>query len=283
MKIENLNLASLKYFIDTIESGSFTEAASINRVTRPAISQAIRRLEEWAGIEIIKHQKNSLELTDEGRNFYRRAKLSYQNFQDNLLLGSQLDTTLNVGCSSSLIDQYLITTLKKIKHTVKLHVQVGSSTQLKGFLENGSINVAVFVDSEATPGFESSVISKGKFRVFSKSGKLENTLVVTEDRPEVNVLRNYLTKQKISVDLMRAESWSLATKLAETLGASCLAPEFVPNRRLKKVHLSGFHQKYNVILANRRSELLSETEIKFCNLMRARVREQFGGVVASKN
>jgi DNA-binding transcriptional LysR family regulator len=273
MKIENLNLSSLKYFIDTIETGSFTEAANINRVTRPAISQAIKRLEDWSGFEIIKHQKNGLELTEDGRSFYRRAKLSYQSFEKSLLSGSQVDSTLKVGCSSSLMDQYFIPVLKKIKYPVRLHVQVGSSTQLKGFLENESVHVALFVDSEATPGFESHVISKGKFTVLSKSGRLENTLVVTEDRPEVNALRSYLTKQKISVDILRAESWSLAAKLAEALGASCLVPEFLLSSKLKKVHLSGFHQNYSVILASRRSEKLSETEVEFCNLVRSMIRE----------
>lgn len=149
---------------------------------------------------------------------------------------------------------------------MELRVQVGSSSQLKEFLEKGSINVALFIDSETTQGFESSVISNGKFGVFSKSGKFENTLIVTEDRPEVSALRKYLTKQKISVDLMRIESWSMAIKFAEILGASCLVPEFVPSMSFKKVRLLGFHEEYNVLLAYRRLELLSETEVEFCKL-----------------
>lgn len=49
MKIENLNLSALKYFLDTVETKSLTKAADLNHVSRPAISQAILRLEDWVG------------------------------------------------------------------------------------------------------------------------------------------------------------------------------------------------------------------------------------------
>lgn len=270
MDFESLHLASLKYFIDTVDSGSFTTAANLNHVSRPAISQAIKRLEAWSGIDLLKHQKNNLELTLDGQHFYRRAKASYQNFQHQFISGAQIDRSLKIGCSASLVDLHLIPTLKILKRKVKLHIQVGTSNHLKNLLEDGRINLAIFVESGGSSRFESEIISEGKFGVFSKSGKLEEPLIVTEERAEVADIRNYLRKQKADLDMIEVESWSLACKLAETMGGSCLIPDFVPNSRLRQVQLKGFQPEYKVLLASRRSDLLSENEVQFCTLLKDR-------------
>ena len=81
MKWTDLNLSSLRYFVDAIELGSLTESANKNTVTRPAISQAIRRIESVIGYDLISHEKNALVLTDRGRVFLKQAKNALQVFE----------------------------------------------------------------------------------------------------------------------------------------------------------------------------------------------------------
>ena len=45
-----MNLTHLQYFVAAIETGSYSKAARAFEVTQPAISTAIKRLEEIGGI-----------------------------------------------------------------------------------------------------------------------------------------------------------------------------------------------------------------------------------------
>ena len=88
MKIENLSLSAIKYFIDTVEAQSLSKAAEKNYVSRPAVSQSIRRLEEWAGKQFLGHSKRIFALTEDGQKFYRIAKTAYETFQKTIDQGA---------------------------------------------------------------------------------------------------------------------------------------------------------------------------------------------------
>ena len=74
MNINDINMSQLKYFCDVIESKSFTVAARMNHVSRPAISQALKKLEDAVGYQLLFHKKNNLTLTGEGELFLKRAQ-----------------------------------------------------------------------------------------------------------------------------------------------------------------------------------------------------------------
>jgi|GEM_PF-2784105 len=264
MKFEQLNLASLKYFIDTVESQGLTKAAEKNFVTRSAISQAILRLESWAGQNLITHEKKIFRLTKAGEDFYRRAKSSYMSFQNQLQGKVHESKSLKLGCSRSLIESHFLNALKKFKSVPDLELKVGSSEQLKRFLEDGTINVALFIDDIGLPGYKQEVISKGQYIVASRSGLIGKVLVMTEDRTEVHQLKQWLFNKKLSPQIMRAHSWSMAIKLAATFEGSALVPDFVADLTFKKVKMTNFNAHYQTMLLSRRKELLSEAEIQFC-------------------
>lgn len=270
MKFEQLNLASLKYFIDTVESQGLTRAAEKNFVTRSAISQAILRLESWVGENLITHEKKLFRLTEAGEDFYRKAKISYTTFQ-NQLQGKELQNkSLKLGSSRSLMESPFLNALKEFKSTPDLELKVGTSEQLKHFLEDGSINVALLIDEAGLPGYKQEIISKGQYIVASKSGKIGNVLVTTEDRPEVHRLKQWLFDNNLSPQIIRAQSWTMALKLAEIFEGAAFVPDFLVHHSYKKVKMKNFNARYQTILLSRRKEMLSEAEIQFCSYMKGR-------------
>ncbi len=104
MKIDELNLSALKYFLDAVELESITLSAEKNHISRPAVSQAIIRLGQWHGKPLLSHEKRFFKLTDDGREFYRLAKVNYMNFINGFSQLENTDKTLRVGCSASLIE-----------------------------------------------------------------------------------------------------------------------------------------------------------------------------------
>ncbi len=63
-----------KYFVDVIESKSFTKAGNMNFVSQTAISQNISSLEKMAGGKLVNRGKGEITPTELGRIVYRSAK-----------------------------------------------------------------------------------------------------------------------------------------------------------------------------------------------------------------
>lgn len=272
MKLEELNLAGLKYFLDTVETGSLTEAAAMNFVTRPAVSQAISRLEQWAGIPLLKHQRKSFELTPEGQRFYRVAKQGFAGFQSALTSADKSVSKIKVGCSMSLADAFLIPSLKQLSSFADLEIKAGASRQLMRNLEDREISLAIMIDDVRASGLQTEVLHFGSFTLASKSGLLSGPIITTEDRDEVRALRKVLRGKMRSFEAMKAESWSLCLKLASRLNGTCLVPDILVEAPLKPVRLQNFKSRYRVLLVHHRTELVSEAEANLIQLLRKAAR-----------
>jgi len=70
----DMNIAQLKYVLETAASASMREAATKLFISQPALSASIRELEEELGILIFERTNKGISLTDEGREFLNYAK-----------------------------------------------------------------------------------------------------------------------------------------------------------------------------------------------------------------
>ena len=68
-----MRLNQLEYFVKTVECGGVNAAARELSVSQPAISAAIRELEEELGVPLFRRVRQQLILTEEGAAFYRRV------------------------------------------------------------------------------------------------------------------------------------------------------------------------------------------------------------------
>ena len=68
-----MRLNQLEYFVETVECGGANAAARELSVSQPAISAAIRELEEELGVPLFRRVRQQLILTEEGAAFYRRV------------------------------------------------------------------------------------------------------------------------------------------------------------------------------------------------------------------
>lgn len=273
MKIEELNLTSLKYFLDTVETGSLTQASAMNFVTRPAISQAIIRLEKWLGFLLLKHGKKSFQLTTEGQKFYKTAKSSFESFK--IAMNSELSNPaeLKVGCSISLAEHFLIPGLKLLPNITNFELKVGTAKQLIRNLEDREINLALLIDEVRAPGLQTEILHSGFYTLASKNGSFQGPLITTEDRREVRMLHKSMQKDfSKPIETVKSESWSLCIKLASHLNGTCLAPDFLIENHLKPVRLKGFKVDFRVLLVHPRVELLSEAEGNLIHLIKKAAR-----------
>jgi DNA-binding transcriptional LysR family regulator len=69
--VEDLN--DIAIFVAVVDAGSFTLAAERLKVSRPAVSKQVSRLEESLGVRLLHRTTRRLSLTEAGKLFYERA------------------------------------------------------------------------------------------------------------------------------------------------------------------------------------------------------------------
>ncbi|HTP65789.1 MAG TPA: LysR family transcriptional regulator [Geobacteraceae bacterium] len=69
-----MDLRQLRFFVEIVRYGSFTKAAEQLRVAQPAVSMAIKKLEEELDLVLFNRQEKKVSLTAEGEIFLARAK-----------------------------------------------------------------------------------------------------------------------------------------------------------------------------------------------------------------
>ncbi len=272
MNITDINLTHLKYFIDTVDARSFSVAAKLNYVSRPAISQGIKRLEDFVGTALFHHQKNQLKLTSAGEDFYRKSKASLANFEENFRIGNNVIQSVKLGCSFSLAEKLVLPAINSFKEIPRLEMKVGSTSQIRNYFEQGQINIGVYIGRAISlEGLQHQIVHKGEFVLVSQDAKFSDVLVVTEDRPEVLALKNTLKKLGIEVRFLKAESWTLAMMLAKTVGGSCFVPDIMMDTtQFKKIKMKIPKVNYEAILSSRRNELLTPLEVEYCRFFKKR-------------
>lgn len=249
MRIEELSLSALKYFVDAVELGSLTLSAERNHVTRPAVSQAVKRLEEWRGSSLVHHRKREFELTEEGIEFYQLARRALGRFQTDLDEATALSNALKLGVSASVLEFVLPRLRKHFEKAELSSLRVGTTRQLLEWLGDGSIHLALAVDGGAAHDFETELVHSGDFQFRSPTGALGDRIVTTEERPEVTSFLKMAHGKKLSFrSHIRVESWTVAQRLAEARLGSCLVPDFLPKGKLRAVPLSGWKAHYQIVL-----------------------------------
>ncbi len=66
-----MNIETLRIFCDVVQFRSFSRGAAANRVSQSAATQAIRRVEEHFGVELLDRSKRPFVLTPEGEICYK--------------------------------------------------------------------------------------------------------------------------------------------------------------------------------------------------------------------
>ena len=261
----NLNLSSLKYFVDSVRLNSITKAAEINFVSRPAVSHAIRRLEDTLGYLLLEHKKKHLTVTQQGHLFFVKAKLAVEN------LNKTLDSAaphgdFRLACSATLAEYIVLPFLKKFDphKEIKIDIRVGTSTKVRQLVNDGESSVGLLIDDEQTFGFDSAVIKKGQFEFQSKSGKLEYPVITTEIRPEVVLGLKAIPTSDYRLQI---ESWNLCRKTAECVGGTCLVPDLISRGAFKRVGVKSFSYEYKVLAITKNKNHLSDIERKLFHLL----------------
>ena len=160
-----MEIGQIEAFVAVVEEKSFSRAAARLLRTQPAVSQAVRRLEEWAGESLLDRSTKSGVLTASGRLFYDYAKkvLNLRREARSALeeLRALERGKVSIGANESTA-LYLLPVLKgfRARHPrVQVAVKRSLSREIPSALLRYEIDLGVLSFNPQNPDLESAVVS----------------------------------------------------------------------------------------------------------------------------
>ena len=211
----NYNMdVKLSTLITVAEMKNFTQAARKLKLTQPAVSQHIKRLEREYNIVIFQYINNELTLTPEGELLYkyaRRIEALYLSMESRLLDLKNKSFTLKVGVTHTSESNAIIETLAEYSNLTKgITIKVSSDTikNLYEKIKNYELDLAI-VEGKITDKKLSSILldSDSLLVAMSKDNPLSKKKSITIEN---------LKKQRIILRSQGSETRNLfLSKLKE--------------------------------------------------------------------
>jgi DNA-binding transcriptional LysR family regulator len=163
-----IELRHLRYFLAVYEELHFGRAAARLHMAQPPLSQAIRKLEDALGVKLFDRTSRSVTPTEAGHTLAEGAQRVFASFD--LALSSartagEGSLTLRVGCVPELpiqrLLQFLATLQARVHDATAQVTHLASAQQLQG-LRQGSLDLAIFHDSEDFPDVETEPVFRGE-------------------------------------------------------------------------------------------------------------------------
>lgn len=111
-----LELRHLRYFLASVEQGSFRKAGMALGIRESAISRRVRDLEDRLGASLFQRHPGGVSLTLAGQRFLRRARMALQQIDDGAkdvaVIGRSEEGRIRIGIFSSLASGFLFNLLR---------------------------------------------------------------------------------------------------------------------------------------------------------------------------
>lgn len=210
------NLTLLRQFVVTAEEQGISRAAKRLRISQPALSKNIHKLEEMLQIQLFDRHANGTSLTDAGRVFLEHAQvisLEYQHaLQDIRNMVSEQGATIRVGAGpiwSSTILPQAATRFHELYPRHRMQVLTGSIDELTEALRLGRIDIfaGAILEYARVPGFQVRKLARSTMAVLAhqshplmqRSGAIEPIditahpfVAFTPSRDVITILSSYL-------------------------------------------------------------------------------------------
>ncbi len=144
-----MDIKQLRYFSTVVEEGQITRAAKKLHMAQPPLSQQLKMLEEELGLRLFERNGRNLEVTEEGKILYKRAKEIINKMEETIKevkdAGEGLRGTLSIGSVKSCFS-YIPDRLRSFREKyplVTFRLIEGDSYRLAQYIRNRDIELAI--------------------------------------------------------------------------------------------------------------------------------------------
>lgn len=168
----NFSAVDISYFLEVVKHGNLGRAATACGVTQPAITKAIRRLEDAAGIPLLERGAHGARLTSGGHLFVESARRFNAQHRDMIRTASELRAhhagLLRIGLTNPSADSKVVWAMADLirrRPGLRIKLTIGKSDALNAAVDAGELDLAVV---PAYPGvsFSCAQLAIGEDRVY---------------------------------------------------------------------------------------------------------------------
>ncbi|MBL7671005.1 MAG: LysR family transcriptional regulator [Bdellovibrionaceae bacterium] len=222
-----MNLVHLRYFYDSARLNSMTKAAELHRVGQSAVSKGIQNLEATFRKDLISHQRNRFQLTDNGEVVYSYCEKIFtatDELKDVLFQQLIPAGEVRFACQSSMAESsFLSSVVKTVSEkypSISLKLMLGRTDIVRDWVQYGVVDFGISLDNVELAGLKAHLLKRGFFYLISGNkdkGSLQHDGILhTESKPEVQALRRmyqarYHERMKSQ---MVIASWSVIKRFA---------------------------------------------------------------------
>ena len=146
----NIDINKYKVFLAVAECQSFSKAVDYLHISQPAISHAIKELEDQLGVKLFIRNNKTVLLTEEGEKIIKYAKKAF----DTLILGEKelredsknLNGTVRIGIYSHIGSFMLPKMMKKFSKkypNAKIYIYSTSNEEMLNKLKNNELDIII--------------------------------------------------------------------------------------------------------------------------------------------
>ena len=148
--MENIDFELYKVFYYVAKNKNLSKAANDLFISQPAVSQALKKLEEELGIKLFYRTKTGMNLTEDGEvlfNYLKKPIECLNNGKRHLINEKDnKEMTIRIGSGTTLIKYSLIPVLKVFKEefpNVKFEIVQGITSNLMDMLDNDLLDMVL--------------------------------------------------------------------------------------------------------------------------------------------
>lgn len=145
-----MEMQQVRYFLSVARVLNFTRAAEECNVTQPALTRAIKQLEDELGGDLIRREGRNTHLTDLGNRMQPFLQQCYESAQTAKLLATKIKKgevpTLSLAVSRTLDLVHLMRPLSEMHRSfpgLQLKLRRGTGAQIAAMLKSGEVDLAV--------------------------------------------------------------------------------------------------------------------------------------------
>lgn len=151
-----MTIRHLRIFIEVVDSGTMSTAASRLFISQPTVSQAIRELEEHYGILLFERLNKKLFITEKGKRLLSYARNVVKQFddmeemmlQENYIEKIRIGVTITVG---SCILGEVIKNFKKINPHIEIYSYVSNTRDIEEKLLKSELDIGIVEGKVKSP------------------------------------------------------------------------------------------------------------------------------------
>ena len=152
----NLDLALVRTFVAIADGGGFSRAAAALRLSPPAVSLQMKRLEESLSRELFYKDGRSRELTEAGRAFlgFARKMLQVNDTACSEVGRHRLEGRIRIGATEDFAEDRLPTILRDFAQAnpgVKFELLIDVNRKLHAALDAGALDIALIAQDLYAP------------------------------------------------------------------------------------------------------------------------------------